>query len=512
MFRTLRTIKLPLTLLSAGLLSALVPGFASAQARSVVPARVISPVDNNSRFTLTGSTHPLAQSRFDAGLAPASLPADRLLLILKRSSQQEADLKQYLESVQDKKSPQFHKFLTPEQFGKLYGPADSDIAAVTGWLQNQGFLVSKVNKARTAVEFSGTAGQVQSAFRTSIHSYAIAGQKKYANASDPQIPTALAPVVAGVAGLNSFRPKPFAALGPTGRFDSSAHRFKAQLTGGKSPDYFLFVGPADAATIYNAPSATLNHNFASSGGSATLCNGNPTCDGSNVTIGVIGDSNINTVDNDNYRTMFNLPASPTTVIVDGQDPGINADSDEALLDTQIAGGLAPGAKINLYISSDTNLQSGIFLAVVRALDDNAVDILNVSFGNCEAALTAGGNALLAQAWEQAAAQGISVTVSSGDSGAAGCDDPSTETSAVLGLAVNGFASTPYNVAVGGTDFDDLTANFSNYVDTAANTTNPPPYFGTVIAPINGNGVVIPEEPWNNSTVPNTGIAANSALP
>jgi trimeric autotransporter adhesin len=474
----------------------------AAQTHTPVQPRVTQAIDPNTVVALRGNTHPLAQSKFDTGVAAGSLPADRLLLILKRSAQQEADLRQYLASVQDKDSPNYHKFLTPEQFGQLYGPADSDIAAVTGWLQGQGFLVNKVSKGRTTVEFSGNSGQVQSAFRTAIHSYVIKGEPHYANVSDPQIPAALAPVVGGIVGLNNFRPKPYTTLGPTGKYDPGTKIFQPLFKEPSGSSTFLYVGPADAATIYNSPNQRLNNNFQSSGGSTTY-------DGTGVTIGVVGDSNINTADNDNYRKLFGLPANTPTVVVDGQDPGITADSDEALLDTQIAGGLAPGAAVKLYIASDTTLQAGIFLAIIRAINDNAVDILNVSFGNCEFNL-GGNNQTLSNFWEQAAAQGITVTVATGDYGSAACDVPSTETTATRGLAVNGFASTPFNVAVGGTDFGLNATNFSTYVGT----TNSPLYGSnsTVIAPIDPTtGTVVPENPWNESTNPNTATANNVAI-
>src|SRR6202041_3688707 len=112
---------------------------------------------------------------------------------------------------------------------------------------------------------------------------------------------------------------------------------------------------------------------------------------------------------------------------------------------------------------DSEFQPGIFLAIYRAIDDNTVNILSLSYGECEASLGAAGNLQILNAWEQAAAQGITVTVSSGDSGSAGCDNPDTESVASRGFAVNGLASTPYTVAVGGTDFDALVNNFSTYI-------------------------------------------------
>ena len=169
-----------------------------------VPARVTQPVNTENVVTLRGNTHPLARPEYDQGIAPDSLPTERILLVLKRSAEQETALRQLLDGQQIKSSPNYHMWLTPEQFGQQFGPADADIQAVTDWLTFQGFQVGHVAAGRTVIEFSGTAGQVRQAFHTEIHKYVVNGEEHWANASDPQIPAALTPVVAGFASLNNF--------------------------------------------------------------------------------------------------------------------------------------------------------------------------------------------------------------------------------------------------------------------------------------------------------------------
>src|SRR5205823_297058 len=100
-------------------------------------------------------------------------------------------------------------------------------------------------------------------------------------------------------------------------------------------------------------------------------------------------------------------------------------------------------------------------------------------------------------WEQAAAQGITVVVSSGDGGSAGCDDFDFQGTAVKGLGISGFASTAYNIAVGGTDFND-----SGTQSTYWNPANVPPAYGTAKS-------YIPEIPWNE-TCAASATAANLA--
>ena len=350
-----------------------------------------------------------------------------------------------------------------------------------------GLLRSSVNRAHTLIEFSGSIGQLQTAFHTQIHNFAINGKKHLANISDPQIPSALAPVVAGLNGINNFFPQPQHTGPQLGRYDKASGRLVPELTTGSASDgYTLFVVPGDAATIYDTPNS-FNANFKS--GSAYI--------GSGVTIGIVGVSNILTTAIPNYRSLFGLPPLAPTVIVDGNDPGINGADDEAYLDLEISGGLAPDANLNFYIAADTNLQSGLFLAIARALNDNAVDILSVSFSNCEAFSGSNGNQLINSLWEQAAAQGITVVVAAGDAGSAGCDDFDTAQQAQYGQQVNGLASTPFDIAIGGTDYDVLATDFSKYVSTTNGSS-----FTSALG-------YIPEDPWNNSTESNALLSGNT---
>ena len=437
--------------LFAVLLTMVLAGPAFAQQAAVNPARVTQVVDNSVLATLKGNIHPLARPEYDRGPANASLPADRMQLVLQRSPGQEIALRQFLGSLQDTNSSQYRKWITPEQFGAQYGVSDADILAVSTWLASQGFKVNKVNKAHTIIEFSGSIGQLQTAFHTQIHSFVVNGGQHLANVSDPQIPAALAPVVAGLSSMNNFFPTPQHTKPQLGKYDKATKKLVPELTlGSASEGYFLYLVPGDAATIYDSPNA-WNVNF----------KGTTSYTGTGVSIGIAGDSNIATSDVDDYRSLFGLPAATPTVVVDGNDPGVNGDVIEALLDLEVSGGLAPGATQTLYTAANTNLDAGLFLAINRALDDNAINILNVSFQGCEAHQGSSGNLFINSLWEQAASQGITVTVASGDAGSAACDNDDTQQQAQNGLQVNGLASTPFNVAVGGTDFDVLATDFTN---------------------------------------------------
>ncbi len=454
----------PLFIPTAFLLVSLVSSALTVAAQtSEVRARIAQPVDAGALVPLRGNVHPLARAAYDRGMAPDDLPMARMLLVLQRSEEQEAGLRKLLEDQQVKSSPSFHQWLTPEEFGQRFGPAEADIQTVTAWLTGQGFEVNHVAAGRAVIEFSGTAGLVRQSLHTEIHRFVINGEEHWGNLSDPQIPAALAPVVAGVASLHNFPRKPQSRRLGTFR--------RSKLTGEAQPLFtFLYgsenyaLGPADFATIYNIP---------------------PSMTGAGQTIAVVGQTNINIQDVQDFRSMFGLPANDPNIILNGPDPGITADEGESDLDVEWSGATAPQATIDFVVSESTAATVGIDLSALYIVDNNLAPVMSESYGGCEAALGASGNQFYNNLWEQAAAQGITVVLATGDSGSAGCDFP-PETAAQYGLSVNGLASTPFNVAVGGTDFDDAT-NPSAYWST---TNTPPSQFSAMS--------YIPESTWNDS--------------
>ena len=443
-----------------------------------IQSRIVQPVDDRVRATFPGNVHPLAQQRYDQGMVVDNLAAERMFLLLRRSPEREAALQQFLQDLHRQGTPSYHKWLTPEQFGNFYGPTDSEIATVTGWLQKQGFSVARVTKGKTAIEFSGTAGQVRSAFHTQIHAYAMNGERHYANNVDPQIPAALAPVIAGITPLNDFPPTPYIRDLGKAVYDRQTHKFIPQWTFPAGNDALEF-SPGDFALQYNlGPLYTSGIN------------------GAGVTIGLIGASNVDPTVVATYRSFFGLPASPLSVVIDGLDPGQNSAVVESYLDVELAGAVAPGATITLYTSAGTSVQNGLYLAAQRAVDDDVAPVLSTSYGTCEQYLGSAGNQFWNALWEQAAAQGQTSFVSSGDGGPAGCDDFNTPQPAQYGIAMNGFSSTPWNVSVGGTDF-----YYSSYNQGAsAQQTQLTTYWDLVptIFPTTSLLQSIPEQPWNNS--------------
>ena len=449
---------------------------AQAQRDSIpTPApRITQAVDDAKLTTLRGNTHPFALARFDRGAAPASMPLERMLLVLKRSSEQDAALIALLDQQQDKSSPNYHKWLKPEEFGARFGPADSDIQAVTAWLQTHGFQIGKVSKGRTVIEFSGTAAMLQEAFHTEIHRYLVSGDPHWANATDPQIPSALAPVVAGVWTLHDFVKMPQARI--------AEQRIEARIVPGRHPEFTSTSGlhaivPADFNKIYN-----MTPNFGISG-----------------SIGIVGRTNINTQDITYFHYFTSDQASTPTVVLNGPDPGNlgGGEEAEAVLDATWSSAVAPRANVYLVVSATTSTTDGVDLSELYIVDNDLTDVMSESFGGCEAGVTAAEANGIASIAQQAAAQGITYLVSSGDSGSAGCDDPNSQSQATHPPSVNVLAATPYNIAVGGTLFNE-----NGHPTTYWSPTTDPSTLGSALS-------YIPENVWNESC---TGTKCGTAKP
>jgi hypothetical protein len=170
--------------------------------------RLAARIDDSRTIVLRGRVHPKARAENDRGLVESTFQVPGITLLLKPSAGQRLDLQQLLEQQQDPSSPNYHQWLTPEQYADRFGVSASDTAKIVEWLQSRGFVVANTARSRGWITFDGTAEQARSAFRTEIHRYNVNGEIHYANATDPSIPAALSDVVAGFRGLNDFHLKP----------------------------------------------------------------------------------------------------------------------------------------------------------------------------------------------------------------------------------------------------------------------------------------------------------------
>lgn len=400
------------------------------------PTDRIAVANMTANVAVPGTVHPLARPEFDNGTAPDTQQLPGLAIHFQRSAAQQSALETLIQEQNEPSSPQFHHWLTPEQFATQFGMSTQDIAKTTAWLTSQGFSVIKVADSGNSILFTGTAGQVRHALGTEIHHYNVKGVTHYANAGAVSLPAALASVISGVSGLNDFRPAPNSIRGRV----TPAPQFTSGITGNH------FLTPGDFSTIYDVKALT-NGGFTGTG----------------ETIGIVGQTDIVLSDVTAFRAASGLPVNnPTILLIPGSgDPGISyPDLPEADLDLEWSGGVAPNANI-VFLNSTNAFNSGIFAIQNRVtVNSNSIliPIISFSYGTCEANMDSTSLATMESAFQQAAAQGQTVIAASGDDGAADCDQ-STDV-ANHGLAVDYPASSAYVTAVGGTEFNEGTATGS----------------------------------------------------
>jgi subtilase family serine protease len=430
-------------------------------ARSIITQRV----DEGKLVILHGNTRPEATANNDRGALPFETRMEHMMLQLQRSPEQEKALRQYIDELETPGSPNYHKWLTAQEYGERYGLSQQDLDAITGWLTGHGLTVNLVYTNRILIDFSGTTGQVHEAFQTEIHSLDVDGVKHYANMSDPKIPAALAPAVVGVVSLHDFKPH-------------TLYKMRPQYTVSSSEQ---LVVPVDLATIYH-----LNPLFTASNS------------GQGQTVVVIEDTDVYAAaDWTTFRSTFGLSSftagsftqahpAPPSGTTNCTDPGVNGDDGEATLDAEWASAGAPSAAIELASCTDTTTFGGL-IALQNLLNETAAPpaIVSISYGECEASNGAAANASYSSAYQQAVTESVSVFVSSGDEGAASCD--ADKANSTHGIGISGFTSTIYNVSVGGTDFGDSFAGTNSTYWSSTNGTT----FGSALS-------YVPEIPWNDS--------------
>jgi subtilase family serine protease len=427
-----------LRIISAAALLFLFASLSQGDAQTGARDRISGSISNGPLFTVAGNVNARAQTRYDQGPAPVSLPMPNITLMLAPTAQQHAALLELLAQQQEKTSPNFHKWLTPEQFADRFGLTQSDIGKITAWLAAQGFTLEKPARARNWITFDGTAGQVQAAFHTQIHYYLVNGKMHYANATAPAIPLSLAGIVSDIRGLHDFHPEP-----PRRSEDlpSKLHSI-ADFTNGPVGPGNEFLAPGDLANIYDIMPLY-----------------NAGTDGTGQSIAIVGQTDIVASDITDYQTLFGLPVVAPSVMLYGPDPcggNINNcnpnDQIESDLDLEISNAVARNATIYYATSTDVSISA------MEIIDNNLAPVMTMSYGGCELDDQSSLGSLQAEA-QQANAEGITWMASSGDSGAAACDVGANI--AQNGLQVNVPASIPEVTGVGGTEFDEG-GNYSKY--------------------------------------------------
>ncbi len=448
---------------------------ASAQS-SNVQQRITSPVGSGEMVPLLGHIPRKAEPQYDQGRVEPSLQLNEVTLLTLPSASQQKALNLLGAEQQDPTSPNYHKWLTPEEYADRFGLSANDVQKISTWLKSQGLKVESVARGRNWIVFSGTASQVESAFRTEIHSYNVKGEMHFANAMPPSIPTELARVVTGIRGLDDFRPKPRNI-----KKSPSSQKARPNYVDNNfnPPD---FIAPGDIATIYDLKPLY-------SGG----------FDGTGQKLAIVGQTDVYLADLNDFRSGFGLTAisgcttssdvitscntSNFRYVLDGTDPGVSppnvGDLTEADLDLEWSAATARGAQI-IYVNS-----TNVFTSYYYAIDQKLAPVISMSYGQCEF----NDNNLPNDEIELTKANSFGITFvnSSGDSGGAECDsplDPASNNLAVNGLAVAYPASSPEVTGVGGT-----ATPFSDFTSTFWGTTNGS-NGGTALS-------YIPETTWND---------------
>jgi subtilase family serine protease len=433
-----------------GLLTILSLGVSTGAARAAIQAgspnaaaRIVDAIDEAKRVPLAGQSPRFANANNDQGAVSDSFPMEHLLLQLRRGPAEEEALEREIDELQDQASGKYHQWLSAEELGTRFGPAQGDVDAVVRWLGVHEFRVNSISKNGLMIDVSGTAGQLREAFHTEIHNYIVNGKNHIANASVPEVPAALASVVVGFTSLHDMMPKPL-LIRPKTNFTFPCNGCPNGFDG----VVFYDEAPADLATIYNA---------------TPLYTAKTPITGKGQTVVVLEDTDILSADVAKFRSSFGLSkySGTFTQIHPGtgcKDPGRAEAEGEAALDAEWAGAVAPDAKVELASCADTTTNFGGFIAAQNLLDSKSPPpIMSLSYGQCEVQngpAGIGSNPFINALWQQAAIEGVSVFVSTGDGSAAVCDDFNTALYAVDGIAANGYASTPYDTATGGTDFLD----------------------------------------------------------
>ena len=416
--------------------------------------RVTETVEDSRISVVKGNVHPLAQARFDQGLADPASAMRYITLLLKP----DPSLSAFLAQQATPSSPNFRKWIKPEEFADRFGLTGSDIGKLRAWLVSQGLQVNDVARGRHWITFSGSTAQISRALHTEFHRYLANGEMHIANSSEPSVPSAFSEVVAGFRGLNDFYPKPpsgVSGLPPAPQYNSNG---------------FHFLAPQDVATIYDiTPLYTAG------------------ITGAGQTIVVIGESDISLSDISIFRQYWGLPVNNPKPMLFGPDPGVRAGPQgEADLDLEWAGSIAPNATVIYAYAND------VYTALQYAVDQGLGQVVSLSYSGCEMELSDAFEAVA----QQANAQGITVVASSGDSGPATCDRFNPTPQVSTGPTVSWPASFPEITAVGGTELDDSGGT----------------YWATKNA-FTGASVLsyIPETAWNDSALLNE-LAAGGGGP
>jgi subtilase family serine protease len=403
---------------------------------------ITAPIDESQLVTLPGNTTAAAlNASYDRGPVADSLTFDHVLLTLKPAPETEARLEKLIDEMHHQDSPNFHRWLTPQQLGERFGLAPQDRETIQRWLQAHGFSINRVYQNGLIIDFAGTAAQVREAFHTEVHNLVLPnGEKHIANISDPQIPAALAPAIEGIASLHDFFPKPHAIQLGQVSYNSATHEWQPHFNVKVKGQTLHTVSPYDFDIIYNVL-PLWERGFTGKGVTIALVE-----DGTNLA---------HASDWKEFRATFGLKGFTygnfKQIYPNCKNPGQNGNEIEAALDVEWASVAAPDANIELSACGNSHGVAGLDLAILNLLDFEPPDIISDSYGLCETITGQTEIALENREAQIATALGTTFFIAQGDTGADECS-PVEGYLSYLGINSGDNTASAYAVDIGGTDF------------------------------------------------------------
>ena len=379
---------------------------------SLLAMRVVVRADQNSRTLLNGHEVPLIQQ---AHLIQNTSPTQQLNLSIGMQLRNPSGLDSLLSDIYDPNSPQYHQYLTPDQFEQMFAPTSDQVQQVITYLQSQGMTITGVAPNNLLIDATATVSQVQSAFSVKINTYQAGSHTFYANTNSPSVPTSISQLITSIGGLdNSVQYQPLYQ-----RMVKHIQKYGAALA---TPSGF---GPKDLTGAYDATSLQ-----------------NAGIMGDNQTVALFELDGYQTSDVTQYFQNYGM-ATPniSNVLVDGYNGAAGQGAIEVELDMEVVGALAPHASQIVYEGPNTT--QGLNDTYNQIVHENKAHIVSISWGLCEAYSGAAELQTLDNIFKQGAAQGMAFFAAAGDSGAYDCGDGT--------LSVDSPASDPYVTGVGGTN-------------------------------------------------------------
>ena len=432
---------------------------------------------------LTGTVSSEALKLPNYGDVP---PSQNLQLKIWFKPQHQDQLNKLLADQQNRKSAQYHKWLTAQEFSQRFCVTPQEFEKVSDWLTREGFQVTGGSPNAGTIEFIGSVLTVTRVFSTRISRFSADGSK-FGNLIEPQVPAEYGSLISDITGLNNMfapkiPPRPEPHFSPTSNV----------IVANQGPN----LGPSDFYAFYDE-TPLMNAGITGSG-----------C------IAVLGFSDFITAPIVAFNQQFGLPDDSNAiakVLANGTNPGVNQNTEvETLLDLEWSHAVAPGATVKYFLENTVSDPPGVD-SLHAAVTDNSCAVISSSISFCAGPSTPASvyTVTINNIVQQAQAQGQTILFAAGDQGAAGEVLGPFKCEVGTSPHVDEFASNPLITSVGGTSFDtsafDAAGNITSHSATER-VWDDPNDLGAAVGGATGGGVsaIFPKPAFQNGVTPNDG--------